>query len=64
MAEEKNSPKNEDLTVSPSDIERIKPENKEQPDATLSSDDEEDILNGDPLEDDPEVDNDETIGIP
>lgn len=33
-------------------------------DVTISSDDEEDILNGDTLEGNPDEDNDETIGIP
>ena len=33
-------------------------------DVTISSDDEEDILNGDTLEGDPDEDNDDTIGIP
>ena len=33
-------------------------------DVTISSDDEEDILNGDTLEGDPDLDNDDTIGIP
>lgn len=33
-------------------------------DTTISSDDEEDILNGDTLEGDPEEDNPDTIGIP
>lgn len=33
-------------------------------DTTISSDDEEDILNGDTLEGDPDLDNEDTIGIP
>jgi hypothetical protein len=33
-------------------------------DTTISSDDEEDILNGDTLEGDPDEDNEDTIGIP
>lgn len=40
------------------------PELGELADTTISSDDEEDILNGDTLEGDPDEDNPETIGIP
>ena len=86
MAEENKRKENEDLTDSPSDIERLKPEQTtidlpdvndipgqkgihvpplgELADSTASSADEEDILNGDTLEGDPEVDNNETLGIP
>lgn len=87
MATEKRSPAgDDDLTDSPSDQERLKPEittidlpdvsdipgqeNIHVPplgdlaDVTISSDDEEDILNGDTLEGDPDEDNEDTIGIP
>ncbi len=86
MATQKRRPEDDDLTDSPSDQERLKPEittidlpdvsdipgqeNIHIPplgalaDTTISSDDEEDILNGDTLEGDPDLDNDETAGIP
>ena len=87
MATERKRPDAaDDLTDSPSDIERLKPEittidlpdvedipgqeNIHVPplgdlaDVTISSDDEEDILSGDTLEGDPDIDNDETVGIP
>ena len=87
MANEKKRPvEDDDLTDSPSDIERLQPEyatidlpdvsdipgqeNIHVPplgalaDVTISSDDEEDILNGDTLEGDPDEDNEDTIGIP
>lgn len=81
------NPLEDDLTDSPSDIERLKPEHTtidlpdvsdipgqehihvppigELADTTISSDDEEDILNGDSLDDDASPDDaDETAGIP
>ncbi len=86
MATEKRFREEDDLTDSPSDQERLKPEITtidlpdvsdipgqehvhvpplgELADTTISSDDEEDILNGDTLEGDPDEDNDDTIGIP
>jgi hypothetical protein len=87
MANEKKRPVEEDdLTDSPSDIERLQPEYTtidlpdvsdipgqenihvpplgELADVTISSDDEEDILNGDTLQGDPDEDNEDTIGIP
>ena len=87
MATEKNRPaEDDDLTDSPSDIERLQPEFTtidlpdvsdipgqenihvpplgELADTTISSDDEEDILNGDTLQGDPDEDNEDTIGIP
>jgi len=87
MATEKKRPAEEDdLTDSPSDIERLQPEYTtidlpdvgdipgqenihvpplgELADVTISSDDEEDILNGDTLEGNPDEDNEDTIGIP
>jgi len=86
MATPSNPRRDDDLTDSPSDQERLKPEITtidlpdiedipgqenihvpplgELADTTISSDDEEDILNGDTLEGDPEEDNDDTIGIP
>jgi len=82
-----NNPLDDDLTDSPSDIERLKPEETiidlpdvsdipgqehvhvppigELADTTISSDDEEDILNGDSLDmDDPAEDENDTAGIP
>ena len=87
MATEQRRPAEEDdLTDSPSDQERLKPEYTtidlpdvsdipgqenihvpplgELADVTISSDDEEDILNGDTLDGDPDEDNEDTIGIP
>jgi hypothetical protein len=86
MATPSNPRRDDDLTDSASDQERLKPEITiidlpdvedipgqenihvpplgELADTTISSDDEEDILNGDTLEGDPEEDNDDTIGIP
>lgn len=86
MATQKNRLEDDDLTDSPSDQERLKPEITtidlpdvddipgqenihvpplgELADVTISSDDEEDILNGDTLDGDPDEDNDDTIGIP
>jgi hypothetical protein len=86
MATEKPRRDEDDLTDSPSDQERLKPEITtinlpdvedipgqenihvpplgELADTTISSADEEDILSGDTLEGDPEVDNDDTVGIP
>ena len=86
MATEKPRRDEDDLTDSPSDQERLKPEITtidlpdvddipgqenihvpplgELADTTISSDDEEDILNGDTLEGDPDLDNDDTVGIP
>ena len=87
MATEKTRPaEDDDLTDSPSDIERLQPEYTtidlpdvsdipgqenihvpplgELADVTISSDDEEDILNGDTLQGDPDEDNEDTIGIP
>jgi hypothetical protein len=80
-------PREDDLTDSPSDIERLKPERTtidlpdvtdipgqehihvpplgELADTTISSDDEEDILNGDSLDDNsPAEDEHDTAGIP
>ena len=78
--------KDDDITDSDSDIERLKPEmttidlpdvedipgqeNVHPPqlgdlaDVTISSADEEDILSGDTLYGDPDIDNEDTIGIP
>ena len=87
MATDKPRRNDEDLTDSPSDQERLKPEVTtinlpdvedipgqenihvpplgELADTTVASDDEEDVLNGDTLEGDPDLDNnDETAGIP
>ena len=86
MSTQKKRPEEDDLTDSPSDQERLKPEMTtidlpdvsdipgqenihvpplgELADVTISSDDEEDILNGDTLDGDPKEDNDDTIGIP
>ncbi len=86
MATEKPRRNDDDLTDSPSDQERLKPEATtialpdvddipgqenihvpplgELADTTVSSADEEDVLNGDTLEGDPDLDNDETVGIP
>lgn len=87
MANEKKPHDDEfDLTDSPSDRERLKPEITtinlpdvddipgqenihvpplgELADTTISSDDEEDILSGDTLEGNPDLDNDDTVGIP
>ena len=82
-----NNPREDDLTDSASDQERLKPEETtidlpdvsdipgqehihippigELADTTISSDDEEDILNGDSLDmNDPAEDDDSTVGIP
>jgi hypothetical protein len=90
MATSKKMDENDDLTDSPSDIERLKPEYTtidlpdvndipgqehvhppslgELADVTISSDDEENILNGDSLDsmgdDDPDADDHSTIGLP
>ena len=86
MSTEKLLRDEDDLTDSPSDQERLKPEITtidlpdvsdipgqenihvpplgELADVTISSDDEEDILSGDTLEGDPDLDNDDTIGFP
>ena len=84
MAEQKN-PREDDLTDSPSDQERLKPEKTtidlpevsdipgqehvhvpplgDLADTTISSDDEEDVLNGDSLDNNDPAE-DDTIGIP